>query len=64
MQDSEKEFMAILTHEIMLSGIDILIEMAKKHEGYIKSIRTSKDTGEKWEIVVKRVDSGEETENE
>lgn len=64
MTDSEKEFVKVLAHETMLCGIDLLIEMAKRHDNYVKSIRTSKDTGEKWEIVVKRVDNEEETENE
>lgn len=57
MKDYGKSFEAVLAHEIMLSGIDLLIEMAKKHDGYINSIRTSKETGEKWEIIVRRVDN-------
>lgn len=57
MEDYSKSFEAILAHEIMLGGMDILIEMAKKHDGYIKSIRTSKESGEKWEIIVRRVDN-------
>lgn len=57
MKDYGKSFETVLAHEIMLSGIDLLIEMAKKHDGHIKSIRTSKETGEKWEIIVRRVDN-------